>query len=103
MLVFVFERPGFFFCPDEAVDGRMKRGRNASALRFASDGAAQEIHFRRQLMAYVIKHRWRMVGHRADLIHRPGILVKLDAGCFRDALPEDPWAMRSEEHTSELQ
>ena len=46
---------------------------------FAGDGAPEKIDFGAQVMANVVKHRGRMIGARADLIHLPGIFVQRDA------------------------
>ena len=61
--------------------------RDSSAPCFAGDGTTEKIHFREQLVTHVVKHGWGMVGHRADLVHGPGIFVELDSRCCRHALP----------------
>src|SRR5207248_10095659 len=78
-LLFPLVSPRDFFGLNETVQRGMKRCGNARALGFAGNRAAEKIHFRLELVADVVEHRWRMIGLRADLVHLPRVFVKLHA------------------------
>src|SRR5258708_16808821 len=75
--IFAGKSPRRFPSLNQAVNRSMHRCGDPNPLGLASDRPAQKIHLRRQLMTNVIEHRRRMVGHGADLVHLPRILVQL--------------------------
>src|ERR1700738_2661544 len=48
----------------------------ACTMSLSRNRATEKIYLRRQLVTHVVEHRRRMIGHRANLVHRPGILVQ---------------------------
>src|SRR6266478_7686657 len=57
----------------------VQRSSDTSATRFAGDSSAQEIHFRGQSMADIVEHGWRMIRHRTNFVHFPGIFAQLNS------------------------
>src|SRR5215813_9874215 len=83
--ILIGKGPRGLFGFDQAIHGRVQRRRNANALRLFRNRTAQKFDLSWKLVAHVIQHRRRMIGHRPDLVHGPGVFVESYAGGSRHA------------------